>query len=80
MFKANNKDTRTTPGVVLVSLLLTLNIFQLGNDSGEIRWYLISMDNIESRLYIEKTSSKEKVSLEIQYKCHINFTNKAFYY
>ena len=27
MFKVNNKDTRTTPGVVLVSLLLTLNIF-----------------------------------------------------
>ena len=80
MFKANNKDTRTTPGVVLVSLLLTLNIFQLGNDSGEIRWYLISMDNIESRLYIEKTSSKKKVSLERQYKCHTNFTNKAFYY
>ena len=31
MFKVNNKDTITTPdiGVVLVSLLLTLNIFQL---------------------------------------------------
>ena len=27
MFKVNNKDTRTTPGVVLVSLLLILNIF-----------------------------------------------------
>ena len=27
MFKVNKKDTRTTPGVVLVSLLLTLNIF-----------------------------------------------------
>ena len=27
MFKVNNKDTRTTPGVVLVSLLLTLNMF-----------------------------------------------------
>ena len=27
MLKVNNKDTRTTPGVVLVSLLLTLNIF-----------------------------------------------------
>ena len=28
MFKVNNKDARTTPfGVVLVSLLLTLNIF-----------------------------------------------------
>ena len=27
MFKVNNKDTRTTPDVVLVSLLLTLNIF-----------------------------------------------------
>ena len=27
MFKVNNKDTRTTPGVVLVSLLLTLDIF-----------------------------------------------------
>ena len=27
MFKVNNKDTRTTPGVVLVSLLLTLNVF-----------------------------------------------------
>ena len=27
MFKVNNKDTRTTPGVILVSLLLTLNIF-----------------------------------------------------
>ena len=30
MFKVNNKDTRTTPmanGIVLVSLLLTLNIF-----------------------------------------------------
>ena len=29
MFKVNNKDTRTTPmsGVVMVSLLLTLNIF-----------------------------------------------------
>ena len=28
MFKVNNKDTRTTPGVVLVSLSLTLNILQ----------------------------------------------------
>ena len=31
MLKVNNKDTRTTPvasGVVLISLLLTLNIFQ----------------------------------------------------
>ena len=27
MFKVSNKDTRTTTGVVLVSLLLTLNIF-----------------------------------------------------
>ena len=27
MFKVNNKDTRTTPGVILMSLLLTLNIF-----------------------------------------------------
>ena len=27
MFKVNNKDGRWTPGVVLVSLLLTLNIF-----------------------------------------------------
>ena len=27
MFKVNNKDTRATTGVVLVSLLLTLNIF-----------------------------------------------------
>ena len=27
MFNVNNKDTRTTPGVVLLSLLLTLNIF-----------------------------------------------------
>ena len=27
MFKVNNKDTRTTPRVVLVSLLLTFNIF-----------------------------------------------------
>ena len=27
MLKVNNKDTRLTPGVVLVSLLLTLNIF-----------------------------------------------------
>ena len=27
MFKVNNIDTRTTPDVVLVSLLLTLNIF-----------------------------------------------------
>ena len=26
-FKVNNKDTRTTPGVVLVSLMLTVNIF-----------------------------------------------------
>ena len=26
MFKVNDKDTRTTPGVVLVSLLITLNI------------------------------------------------------
>ena len=26
MFKVNNRDTRTTPGIVLVSLLLTLNI------------------------------------------------------
>ena len=24
MFKVNNKDTRTTPGIVLVSLMLTL--------------------------------------------------------
>ena len=29
MFKLNNKGTRTTPGVVLVSLLLTLNIFHI---------------------------------------------------
>ena len=28
MFRITNKDTRTTPGVVLVFLLLTLNIFQ----------------------------------------------------
>ena len=27
MFKVNNKDTRTTAGIALVSLLLTLNIF-----------------------------------------------------
>ena len=27
MFKVNNNDTRTTPGIVPVSLLLTLNIF-----------------------------------------------------
>ena len=27
MFKVNNKDTRMMPGVILVSLLLTLNIF-----------------------------------------------------
>ena len=27
MFKVNNKDSRKTPGVFLVSLLLTLNIF-----------------------------------------------------
>ena len=27
MFKVNNKDTRMTPDVVLVFLLLTLNIF-----------------------------------------------------
>ena len=26
MFKVNNKDTRTTPGIVLLSLLLTLNV------------------------------------------------------
>ena len=29
MFKVNNKGTRTTPEVVLVSLLLTLNIFHI---------------------------------------------------
>ena len=35
MFKVNNKDTRTTPkvtqafGVILVSLLSTLNIFHI---------------------------------------------------
>ena len=28
MFKGHNKDTRTTPGVLLVSSLLTLNIFK----------------------------------------------------
>ena len=27
MFKVNTKDTRTTPGAVLVSLLLTLTYF-----------------------------------------------------
>ena len=27
MFKVNNKDTRTTPGIVLVSLLLTLRTY-----------------------------------------------------
>ena len=27
MFKVNNKDTRTMPGIVVMSLLLTLNIF-----------------------------------------------------
>ena len=27
MFKVNTKDTRTTPDVILVSFLLTLNIF-----------------------------------------------------
>ena len=27
MFKVNNKDTKTTPGVVLVFLMLTMNIF-----------------------------------------------------
>ena len=29
MFKVNNKDTKTTSDVVLLSLLLTLNIFLL---------------------------------------------------
>ena len=29
MFKNKNKDSRTTPGVALVSLLLTLNIFRI---------------------------------------------------
>ena len=29
MFKVNNKDIRTMPGVVLVSLLLTLNLFHI---------------------------------------------------
>ena len=29
MFKVNNKGTRTTPDVVLVSLVLTLNIFHI---------------------------------------------------
>ena len=29
MFKVNNKDIRTTPGAVPVSLLLTLNIFYI---------------------------------------------------
>ena len=29
MLKVNNKGTRTTPDVVLVSLLLTLNIFHI---------------------------------------------------
>ena len=28
MFKINNKAAKTTPGVVLVALLLTLNIFR----------------------------------------------------
>ena len=28
MFKVNNEDTRMTPGVVMVSLLLSLNIFR----------------------------------------------------
>ena len=28
MFKVNNKDMRTTPGVVIMSLLLTVNIFR----------------------------------------------------
>ena len=27
MFKVNNKDTRTTPGIVLVFLLVNLNVF-----------------------------------------------------
>ena len=27
MFKVNNKDTRTTAGIVLMALFLTLNIF-----------------------------------------------------
>ena len=27
MFKVNNKDTGTVPGVVLMSLLLTFNLF-----------------------------------------------------
>ena len=29
MFKANIKNTRTTPGIVLVSLLISLNIFHI---------------------------------------------------
>ena len=37
MFKVNNKDTRTTPGVILVFLFLTLNLFHSSIDIEVIR-------------------------------------------
>ena len=39
MLKVNSKDTRATPGVVIVSSLLTLNIFP--------SYSSVSLDNFE---------------------------------
>lgn len=45
------------------------------NNSEYIQWYLISFCFIESKFYTENTVLRKK-SIS-QYKCNINFTNKA---
>ena len=38
MFKVNNKDTRTTPGIALLSLLLTLNVSIVNFEHENAEW------------------------------------------
>ena len=44
MFKINIKDSRTTPGVVLVSLMLTLNIFHTFSSVSIVNFELVNAD------------------------------------
>ena len=44
MFKVNNKDTRATPDVVLVSLLLTLNIFHTFSNVSTVNFEHVNAD------------------------------------
>ena len=44
MFKVNNKDTRTMSGVVLVSLLINLNIFQPCSSVSRVNFEQVNAD------------------------------------